>query len=243
MSQFRQLMQVVFLSGVLAGLALFIAQYFIVVPQIKIAETYEDAAEQTMPGMVHADEGWKPENGWQRVLLTALSTALSSIAFAAILVTAVSLRGKPINARIGLLWGLAGLACFVLAPSLGLPPQPPGVPVADLSARQLWWASTVAATAIGLFLIVARRNWLLRIVGVASLLIPHLIGAPIAAGSPIVPAQVVRRFMIASLATNGAFWLLLGVIVGFLYNRSETPGQMPADNRSNLPLAKGTPVS
>ena len=34
-----------------------------------------------------------------------------------------------------------------LAPALGLPPEPPGLPVADVGARQLWWILTAGATA------------------------------------------------------------------------------------------------
>lgn len=39
----------------------------------------------------------------------------------------------------GLLWGLAGCATFVLAPTLGLPPELPGTAAADLTLRQTWW--------------------------------------------------------------------------------------------------------
>ena len=34
-------------------------------------------------------------------------------------------------------WGLAAFGCFHLAPSLGLPPLPPGAPISDLQSRQL----------------------------------------------------------------------------------------------------------
>jgi adenosylcobinamide kinase/adenosylcobinamide-phosphate guanylyltransferase len=47
-------------------------------------------------------------------------------------------------------WGLAGFAVFTLAPGLGLPPELPAMPAADLLARQVWWIGTAAATAIGL---------------------------------------------------------------------------------------------
>jgi len=86
--------------------------------------------------------------------------------------------------------------------------------------RQIWWAGTVIATAIGVSLLLGqgRALWL-RIGGGICLLVPHLVGAPIAAGQNIVPIQLLRRFMIVSLVTMGLFWLLVGIIGGFLYKR------------------------
>jgi len=46
-------------------------------------------------------------------------------------------------------------------------------------------------------------------------------GAPVATGHNAVPAQLVRQFTIASLATTGMFWLLLGTIGGYISSRSE----------------------
>ncbi len=221
MSQFRKLMVAVFGSGALAGLVLFALQYFTVVPLIQAAETYEAAGNEAHSGAVHENEGWQPAEGWERTSLTALTTVLTGIGFAAVLLGVMALAGETINTRHGALWGLAAFACFSLAPALGLPPQPPGVAVADLHQRQLWWAGTVIATAVGMWLIAGkRRSWFLRICGVGCLLLPHLIGAPVATGENSVPAQLVRRFTIASVATSGIFWLLAGTLGGFIYSRN-----------------------
>ena len=119
-------MTVVLLSGALAGFVLFVAQHLAVVPLIETAETYESAARQAMPGMAHEDEGWQPADGLERTSFTALSTMLAGIGFAAVLFGAASLSGRALDLRRGVLWGLAGFACFALAPALGLPPKPPG---------------------------------------------------------------------------------------------------------------------
>ena len=222
MSQFRNLMVAVFGSGALAGLALFAIQYLTVVPLIKAAETYEAAGHETQSGASHEDEGWQPAEGRERTSFTALTTVLTSIGFAAMLFGVMALGGKTINTRQGALWGLMAFACFSLAPALGLPPQPPGVAVADLHERQLWWAGTVIATAVGLWLVAGqRRSWLLRACGALCLLLPHLIGAPVATGQSDVPAELVRRFTIASVATIGIFWLLVGTLGGLIYSRSQ----------------------
>ena len=222
MSQFRKLMLAVFGSGALAGLVLFAVQHFTVVPLIQSAETYETAAHQAHSQATNEDEGWHPAEGWQRSSLTALTTVLTGIGYAAILFGVMALSGKTIDTRHGALWGLAAFTCFSLAPALGLPPQPPGVAVADLHQRQLWWAGTVIATAVGMWLINGqKRSWPRRISGAVCLLLPHLIGAPAASALSNVPAELVRRFTIASLATSGVFWLLVGTLGGLIYSRNQ----------------------
>ena len=221
MSEFRTLMVSVFGAGTLAGLVLFAVQHFTVVPLIQAAEIYEAAGHETHSGASHEDEGWQPAEGWERTSFTALATVLTGIGFAAILFGGMALAGKTINTRQGLLWGLAAFACFSLAPALGLAPQPPGVAVADLQQRQLWWAGTVIATAAGVWLVAGqRRSWLLRTCGAVCLLLPHLIGAPVATGRNSVPADLVRRFTLASVATSGIFWLLVVTLGGLIYSRS-----------------------
>ena len=228
MSRFRQLMLVVFSSGALAGLTLFAIQHLTVIPLIQTAETYEAAAQQANPKLAGEEGGWHPAEGWERTSLTALTTILSGIGFAAVLFGAVALTGNRINARRGALWGLAAFLCFGLAPALGLPPQPPGTAIASLYERQIWWIGTVIATAVGLWLFAgAKRAWPLRIAGVICLALPHIIGAPTAIGSNAVPAELIHRFTFASLASAGVFWLLLGSVGGFLYNRIEEGPPLP----------------
>lgn len=222
MHRFRQLMFVVLSSGTFAGLALFAIQHFTVIPLIESAETYEEVAHQSNPGMIHSDEGWQPANGWERTSLTALTTILSGIGFASLLFGTVSLTGNRVDLRRGVFWGLAAFVCFSLAPALGLPPQPPGTAVAGIVQRQVWWIGTVIATAVGLWWLVgAKRTRPRRIAGAICLALPHLIGAPTAAGHNGLPAELIQRFAIASLSTTGIFWLLLGAIGGFISSRIE----------------------
>lgn len=222
MSRFRKLMFVALVSGTVAGLALFVVQRFTLIPLIETAETYE-AAQRAHSGAPDEKEGW-PANGWERTLFTAMTTILTGIGFAAILFGSLALTGLPVNLRRGMLWGLAGFACFGLAPALGLPPQPPGTAVAGVAERQIWWAGTALATAVGLWLMAGKKRvWPLRIAGVVFMLLPHMISAPTATGKSAVPIQLVRRFAVTSLATTGMFWLLLGSVGGWLYGRSEIP--------------------
>lgn len=211
-NSFRKLMIVVLCAGAVSGLVLFALQHFTIVPLIESAERYETAED-------HHHAEWQPAAGLERTGFTLLTTILSAIGFAAVFFGFLSVTGKSLNARRGALWGLAAFACFHLAPSIGLPPVPPGVPVADVQLRQLWWIGAVAATAMGLWL-VAGRTWKHRIAGVVCILIPHLIGAPVAVGNNPVPAELLHKFAIASLATTFIFWPLLGGFGGFLFART-----------------------
>jgi cobalt transporter subunit CbtA len=208
-------MRTALVAGAVAGTLLFFYQYFVMVPRIVAAEAYESRGGAE----AHEHGEWKPDEGWERNVFTAAGTILTGIGFAAVLVAAVTLGGFDLNVRRGLLWGLGGFACFAVAPALGLPPVPPGVPVSDVRGRQLWWVMTVAGTAVGLLLIfVLRRGWIGRIAGGALLVAPHVIGAPEAGSAGIVPSDLVRTFAMASIAGNGMFWLVLGAMVGFLWD-------------------------
>src|ERR1700677_3957030 len=166
MGRFRKLASVAILSGTIVGLLLFAVQHFTIFPLIEKAEVYESAAEAQMSGMNHEDEGWHPANGFERTGFTALSTVLTAIGFAALLFGTAAIAPVSLDWRKGALWGLAAYICIDLAPAWGLPPQPPGVPVADLYARQLWWVCTVIATAIALWLLLDRRKALpVRLLG------------------------------------------------------------------------------
>ena len=103
---------------------------------------------------------------------------VTGIGFALILVAVSEFAGGIGSWRHGLFWGLAGFAVFTLAPGLGLPPELPAMPAADLTARQVWWWGTVLATAAGLAMIAFRRSPVFALLGVALIVAPHVVGAP-----------------------------------------------------------------
>ncbi len=161
MSLFRNIVFVSALAGLVAGLAMTAMQYAGTVPLILRAETYENggacaashdhgtaghtAGEATVAAHPHEhdEEAWAPADGFQRSAFTALANIVTAIGFAVLLVTASEFAGGMTGWRQGVFWGLAGFAVFTLAPGLGLPPELPGMPAADLEARQVWWVATV----------------------------------------------------------------------------------------------------
>ncbi|PRA14828.1 MULTISPECIES: CbtA family protein [Pseudomonas] len=225
----KRIAQTAGFTGLLAALLLTLLQSFWVAPLILQAETYENAPAATEAAHQHAEgaaahthdaEDWEPENGWQRVLSTTGGNLVVAVGFALMLAGLYTLRAPTRTAQ-GLLWGLAGYATFVLAPTLGLPPELPGTAAADLALRQTWWIGTAASTAAGIALIVFGRNWLLKVLGVAIIAVPHVIGAPQPeVHSMLAPQALEAQFKIASQLTNVAFWLALGLISAWLFRRN-----------------------
>lgn len=235
---FRRIMLTALLAGGLAGLFASGLQAWKVVPIIHEAEVYEQAAESHgHPGVAHEhaahdeatleravahDHGvkaWTPADGLERTGYTVLADLLAGIGFASLLVGAIALSGRDVGPREGILWGLAGFAAFTVAPTLGLPPELPGMMAADLGARQAWWAGTALATAASIALVVfPRRPWL-KVVGLVLAVLPHAIGAPHGPIGGVVPPELMARFAIASVVIAALFWVTLGGLVGTFYRR------------------------
>ena len=225
----KRIAQTAGFTGLLAALLLTLLQSFWVAPLILQAESFEKAPpaaevvhEHAAGAAAHSHDAqaWEPEDGWQRVLSTTGGNLVVAVGFALMLAGLYTLRAPTRTAQ-GLLWGLAGYATFVLAPTLGLPPELPGTAAADLTLRQTWWIGTAASTAAGLALIVFGRNWLLKGLGLAILAVPHVIGAPQPeVHSMLAPEALEAQFKIASQLTNVAFWLALGLIRAWLFRRN-----------------------
>jgi cobalt transporter subunit CbtA len=166
------------------------------------------------------DEGWAPADGFERFAFNVVSNVVTGIGFALLLVAVSEFAGGIGNWRQGVFWGLAGFAVFTLAPGLGLPPELPAMPAADLTQRQIWWTATVVATAIGLGLIAFRKSLPLTILAVVLIVAPHIVGAPQPDSfeTPI-PEGLHHQFVVAVTLTNLVFWLVLGAVVGVVRGR------------------------
>lgn len=162
------------------------------------------------------------QNGtdWKRFGLTVFATTMFAIGYALLLTGVIAISGRDVSGHEGVLWGLAGFATFALVPSMGLPPELPGVAAADLLARQMWWVGCVLATASGLALLVfGRRSWIIPI-GVGLLVLPHVIGAPppTPGAQGLVPPELAAEFATSTLGITAVFWTLLGWSVGHFYS-------------------------
>ena len=210
----RTILAAALAAGLVAGVAFFLAQLVTTAPLIRQAEVYERTAAHAGHdhGAAAEENEWEPADGAERTLFTLGADVLVGIGYAFLLTGAIALRGRPISPASGLMWGLAGFAVFVAAPSIGLSPEPPGGHPGDLLARQIWWIGAAAATAAGLWLWTLRRPWLAALAALL-MLAPHLIGAP----KPLAPyeyEEVAYSFVLAVFASNAVLWVALGLVVG-----------------------------
>ena len=236
----RVFLTVALLAGVGAGVVNWAVHMFGTTPLILQAEVYETAGEAAAPTAteatppteatththedgskhVHDAEAWAPADGWERNLYTLGADVVTGVGFALLLTAAIVFFGKGADWRRGLLWGLAGFACFTLAPSFGLPPELPGTEAAPLLQRQLWWVGTAIATGAGLYAAAKLRNIAGYAIGVALIALPHVIGAP-QPETPggLAPEELEHKFIIVAVATSLVFWLVLGVLTGAFFKR------------------------
>jgi cobalt transporter subunit CbtA len=218
----RRILLTALVAAFIAGLAAFAAQLLQAIPLIAVAETFEiaDPVPQRAAAHAHTTEAWEPAEGFERQAFTAVADILVAFGFALILVGLFALRGHAVDARQGLLWGLAGFAAFTLAPAFGLPPELPGSQAAELGLRQLWWLGTAITTAGALAMMVFGRSHGIRVAAVALLLAPHIIGAPhVHEHGGTAPPELAAQFIVASLMASAVFWIVLGTAAGWLYGR------------------------
>jgi cobalt transporter subunit CbtA len=210
------------IAGMAAGFIYGGVQHVQTTPLILAAEVYETApahdhgAATTDPAATLAPaEEWGPADGWQRTLSTTLSSVITGAGFAVLLAGVSLLTGFPITPKNGLIWGICGFLAVTVAPGAGLAPELPGMPAGDLVSRQVWWAATIIASGIGIFLIATRRelHWLAAAVVLIAL--PHIIGAP----QPLthetaVPAGLAASFAANTIAASAVLWCLIGLFLG-----------------------------
>jgi cobalt transporter subunit CbtA len=229
MKLFQRIFFAAVLSGLVAGLALATIHQWRAAPLIIAAEVYENAApehehateaEAAAPHE-HEAEAWAPQDGTERIVYTVLADILASLGFALALAAISVLSGIDITLRNGLLWGLGGFVAAALAPSFGLPPELPGMPAADLGARQVWWWAAVLLTGAGFLAIAKLRTPVSIAIAAVLILAPHVVGAPQLVGQheSTIPAHLATSFAATTLASSAAFWLILGPLLGYFNER------------------------
>lgn len=221
--------------GLAAGLLAALLHFAFVQNLILLGEQYESgqtvhfgtaAAPATEVGHDHttpaaattAHDHGAPTSSLRRNGLTALFTVLLYTGYGLLLVAGFALAehfGTRITTRDGVLWGGAGFVAFQLAPAMGLAPELPGTPGADLVLRQIWWLGTVAATATGIAVLAYGRGISVTVLAVALLAAPHVIGAPQTGQfAGVTPPELAAAFAARVLGASLAAWLMLGTVAG-----------------------------
>ena len=247
----RKLFASAILAGLVAGLLISAVYQFTTVPLILHAESFEDLKGQENATLgypekslhpadkyaiikasiipVHGsenrspNEAWAPQDGLERIFYTTVTAILTGIGFALLLISGMIMRGEKIDTRRGLLWGAGGFIAFVLAPSLGLPPELPGMVASDILARQSWWITAAVTSIVGLWGLVFGEKIHYKILAVIIAITPHLFGAPHpeVLSSDGVPPELAAQFVAVSIAVGGLFWALVGGFSGYFYGRLE----------------------
>ncbi len=208
-------------AGLCAGVVATVLQFFFVLPVLLEGELFETGAR------VHFSATGSPQSEagfptiWtepMRHLGTFGFNIITYCGFAMFMVAGFALArraGHRVDARAGLLWGLAGFAAVHLAPAIGLPPELPGTIASEVDVRQIWWTGCVAATIAGLALLGYGKAWWVWLAGVALILAPHVIGAPrLDTYFGVGPAELGAMFAARSLAVAAVVWAVLGAVAG-----------------------------
>ncbi len=219
-------------AGMLAGVLLSGIQYFRLSPLIAAAEVFEEAdaaktgeaCRETMPGMTMCPEDgakvWEPAPGLERFGLASVASLIAGGGFALVLAGLSQLIGIPITRENGWIWGLLGFLSVHVATGAGLAPEVPGMPVADLLQRQIWWLGTIVATGTAIYLFTQKKAAWAIVVGIVLVALPHVIGAPLTPeGETTVPPALAADFAANAIAAAAVFWVVMGVLLGrFLPN-------------------------
>lgn len=249
------------IAGAVAGLVMALLQFWLIQPLIVQAERYEtgelvlqvtDAAtsettviageEPATVGNAHPDTGAGNSLDVSRNFQTMLFLVFTWGGFgllASAAVAALSAVGRTQHVS----WpgiALIGFTAFCLAPALGLPPELPGMPAAELEARQVWWLSTAIATCAGAGLIVLWHKPPALLAALVIGLLPHVVGAPMLDEhlTAVVPPKLSALFSARVIGTNLVGWIVLGMILarmsGLLAVRENLPGRHAGTARPKL---------
>ncbi len=228
-------------AGLAAGVVASVLHFTLLVPVIIEAEEYESGALVHFSSAPDATTAITDKQGAQerpdtslwhrdtnqlhRGIMTFGMELVAYTGFALVLVALYALAGRfghRITIREGILWGFAGFLAYNVAPAAGLPAETPGIPAADLAARQMWWLGTVLATGIGLALLAFGRNLILPAIGIVLIAIPHLIGAPHPQEyAGVAPPTLEGLFAGRSIAVAAVTWTLLGLLTAYFWVRAQ----------------------
>ena len=227
------------IAGAVAGLVMALLQFWMIQPLIVEAERYEtgelvlslaiavsDPAEEatTKPPVVsstaHAGMEKTVRFDLSRNFQTALFLILMWSGFGLLTTAMLAATAviKPTIQASGFAIAVIGFLAFCVAPALGLPPELPGMPAADLEARQIWWLFTVVSTAIAASVIVLSNSPLASLAALAIGLLPHLVGAPVLDQqvAAVVPPELSALFSARVIGLNLVAWVVLGLVVARL---------------------------
>ena len=219
--------------GLFSGLIMTAVQQWRVVPLIIAAEAFEGKAVPTHDHAAaksnlsfvtpaHADQATKEPGSFELARLggTILANLVTYSGFALLLFGLSTLLGRTITLANAVGWGACGWLALHFLPAIGLPPELPGFPAAELQARQIWWVATVGMSAAGLALLALKDGVAVKLGGLALIALPHVFGAPQPTDiATAVPALYAAEYSVAALTASLISWLVLAIGLGMANER------------------------
>jgi len=225
-------------AGLIAGLIAVLLQFSLLQSLILEGEEYETGAKSHFAGVLVVnetednsdvtteaveEEDGEEENLMMRYALSFFAQFTVFTGWGLILAAGFAVAdrfGHKITVKEGLLWGGGGFVAVHMMPSIGLAPELPGTPAAELELRQLWWVTTVISTTLALALFAYGRSLLFVVIGLLLLVAPHLIGAPMLDEfSGVAPPELSGEYVARSLAISMMAWVVLGLAAGYFWSR------------------------
>lgn len=222
MAYVRRVFFAALIAGVFGGIFASAVSISVTVPMIIRAEVYEHATEHAQSGG-HGEHDHPEQLAVERNALTVIGMILAYVGFALLMTVLAELKGGLTSWKSGLAWGAAGYLCFSLIPALGLPPELPGMPAADLLHRQIWWIACAACTVGAILVTETYRNVPAVVTAAVLAALPFIIGAPVASESvTLIPGVLHHNFVMGTLAASLATWLCVGLSLGVLRSKGGT---------------------
>ncbi len=227
-------------AGLLAGLVAVLLQWSLMEKLILEGEEYETGAKSHFAGVLKLNEdgetaeqaaesgdGGEEEGTTRRFALAFFATFVTWVGWALLMVAGFALTeryGVRITMKDALVWGTAGFGAIHVMTGIGLPPELPGQPAAEIELRQMWWITTAATAVIGFALMGYGRKPFHFAAGIALLIAPHLIGAPrLDDYSGMAPPELSGEYVARSYAVAFISWIVLGLAAGYFWNRLQQP--------------------
>ena len=228
----RALLATIFV-GLFTGLLMTAVQQWRVVPLIIAAEAFEGGQPAThehsavksglyliTPAYAHEHDEELGPLGMSRLGGTMLANLVTYSGFALLLMGVSTVLAQRITLANFVGWGACGWLAVHFLPAVGLPPELPGFPAAELQSRQIWWVATVIMSGAGLGLLALKDGVAFKLGGFALIALPHVFGAP----QPIniattVPALYAAEYSVAALTASLISWLVLAFGLGVANER------------------------
>jgi len=223
-------------------------------PAAATTHTHADGTAHTHAG--DAAKEWEPADGAERIFWTWVANVLHAFSMALLVFAVMGFclaRGSNLRSLALAAWvAAAGWLSFHFWPSLGLPAEIPGMDAARLGSRQGWWVLAAASAALACTSLAMMRSHWRWAAALAWLALPFVVGAPHIATDPLAGfgaeaqanlRQLGAQFIWATTWVSLSFWVSLGLVGGWAFQRWVRPALLAVLQRAGASAEGTVPAS